>query len=335
MMRNVGRCNMKFINIKNVVTVSFIIVFTFALAGCSTSFFTAPTAIPSATHAPTSTSTPTQTPTATSTKTPTATPRPVVQLGERLTVPAGGFSFRVPIAYASQIEERQAFISDLEGTLIISFAGAQSTSSEEEIIDEYLDVIASRGDGEFEKTPADPVTVNGIEGQAFDLTGSMFGSPLQGKTFIVPIRSNHFLFGLAMSNLSSEEQNWEDHGSKVFEAVIESIEFVEPQHTETCPITTDDTYGYNKENAIRVGEGGEFFGGPAREKAYLDNLRGPNGEPITYERLGSLTFEDTILDEYIITGLASPITLYIDIYSFDEPMAPAGFTCAGPFNLKP
>ena len=326
---------MKFIDIKNVVTVSFIIVFTLALAGCSTSFFTATTAIPSATLAPTHTPIPTQTPTATSTKTPTATPRPIVQLGERLTVPAGGFSFQVPIAYASQIEEQQAFISDLEGTLIISFAGAQSTSSEEAIIDEYLDVIASRGDGEFEKTPANPVTVNGIDGQAFDLTGSMFGSPLQGKTFIVPIRSDHFLFGLAMSNLSSEEQSWEEHGSKVFEAVIDSIEFVEPQSAGTCSIATDETYGYTQENAIRVGDGGEFLGGPAREEAYLNNLRGPNGELISYERTGSLSFENTILDEYIIIGLPTPVTLYIDIYSFEEPMAPAGFTCAGPFNLKP
>ena len=313
----------------------FTIVLIVLLTGCSTPLFAAPTATPTATLTSTSTLIPTQTPTATSTKTLTATPRPVVQLGERLTVPDGGFSFRVPIAYASQIEEQQAFISDLEGMLIISFAGVQSTSPEEEIIDDYLDVIASRGNGEFVKTPANPMTVNGINGQAFDLTGSMFGSPLQGKTFIVPIRPDHFLFGLAMSNLSSEEQNWEDHGSKIFEAVIDTIEFTEPQNTGTCSIATDDTYGYTQENAIRVGDGGEFLGGPVREEAYLNNLRGPNGELISYKSTGSLSFENTILDEYIIIGLPTPVTLYIDVYSFEEPMAPAGFTCAGPFNLKP
>lgn len=326
---------MKFVDRKNVVTVSFMIVFTFALVGCSTSFFTAPTAIPSATLAPTSTSTPTHTPTATPTKTLTPTPPPAVALGERHVITEGGFSFQVPIGYASQIEEQQAFISDLEGTLIISFASVHSDSLEEEIIDEYLDAVVRRGAGEIEKTPSDPVTLNGMEGRAFELTGLLSGAPVQGKTFAIPIRPGHFLFGLAMSNLSSDEQGWEEQGAKLFEAVIESIEFVEPESTETCPVATDDTYGYTRENAIRVGDGGDLFGGSARERAYLDNLRGPDAEAIFYERTGSLNFEDTILDEYIITGLTTPVTLYIDIYEFEELMAPAGFTCASSFNLKP
>jgi hypothetical protein len=278
---------------------------------------------------------PTQTLTATPTKTLTPTPSPIVQLGERHVISEGGFSVQVPIGYAAQIDERQAFISDLEGTLIISFAGVESTSSEEEIIDEYLDALAKRGEGTFEKTPSEPVTVGGHEGKAFDLNGSIFGFLLKGKTFVVPISADRFLYGLATSNLSQDEAVWEDHGSKVFEAVLESIEFVEPLDAGTCPVATDDRYGYTKENAIRVGDGGELFGGPARERAYLDNLRGPNGEPITYERTGSLNFEDTILDEYLITGLGTPVTLYLDIYKFEELKVPVGFTCVGSFDLKP
>jgi hypothetical protein len=64
-------------------------------------------------------------------------------------------------------------------------------------------------------------------------------------------------------------------------------------------------------------------------------LRGPNGEPVSYERTGSLNVEDTILDEYVINGLATPVALYIDIYEFEELKAPVGFTCAGPFDLEP
>ena len=245
--------------------------------GCSTSLFVTPTGTPAPTLTPTNTSAPTQTAT-TPTKTLTLTPKPLIELGERHEVAQGGFAFRVPIGYASQIEEQQAFLSDLEGTLIISFASVEdSSSSEEEIIDTYLDMVARRSEGEFEKTPSDPVTIRGIEGEAFDLTGSMLGSPIQGKTFIIPIDSDRFLFALALANLSQDEQAWENKGSKVFEAVIESIEFIELQSTGLCPISTDDTYGYTKENAIRVGDGGELFGGPARERAYLDNLRGPNG----------------------------------------------------------
>jgi hypothetical protein len=319
--------------LKRAIKFSFIIICILCVAGCSRPLFAPPTETPTATRTPTLTATATLT--TTPTKTFTATPSPAVELGERHVINEGRFSVQVPIGYAAQIEERQAFISDLEGTLIISLAGVESTSSEEEIIDEYLDALAKRSEGTFEKTPSDPVTVAGVEGKAFDLTGSIFGSPLKGKTFIIPVGSGRFLYGLGISNLSQDEAAWEEHGSKVFEAVVESIEFVEPGSTDVCPIATDTTYGYTKENAIRVGDGGELFGGPARERAYLDNLRGPNGELIAYERTGSLNFEDTILDEYVITGLATPVTLYLDIYKFEELKAPIGFTCVGPFDLKP
>jgi hypothetical protein len=304
--------------------------------GCSTSVFAAPTRTPTSTLTPTNTSTPTQTATTTPTKTLTPTPKPLIELGERHEIAQGGFAFRVPIGYASQIEEQQAFLSDLEGTLIISFASVEdSSASEEEIIDRYLDAVARRSEGEFEKTSSDPVTVDGIEGKAFDLTGSLVGSPIKGKAFIIPISASRFFYAVAISNLSQDEQAWEDKGSKVFEAVIESIEFIEPQSAGSCTISTDTTYGYTRENAIRVGDGGELFGGPARERAYLDNLRGPNGEPISYERTGSLNFEDTILDEYVITGLGKPVTLYLDSYKFEELKAPMGFICVTSFQLTP
>ena len=301
---------------------------------CSPPLIAEPT--PTATLIPTSTPIPTQTATAIPTKTLTPTQTPVVKLGETHLIGEGGFSVRVPIGYTSQIGEREVFISNLDGTLVISFASVGSTSSEEEIIDEYLEALASRSDGEFERTPAEPMTVDGVEGQAFDLTGSLAGSPLQGKTFIIPLGSNRFLYALGIANISEDENAWEDHGSEVFKAVVESIEFFEPHSTDdTCVIATDPTYGYTMENAIRVGDGGDLFGGPARERAYLDNLRGPNGEPISYERAGSLNYEDTILDEYVITGLGTSVKLYIDIYTFEELKAPAGFTCAGSFNLPP
>jgi hypothetical protein len=156
-------------------------------------------------------------------------------LGERHEITAAGFAFRVPIGYASQIEEQQAFISNLEGTFVILFAGVESSSSEEDLIDEYLDALATRSQGEFEKTPSDPVTVDGRQGRAFDLTGSLFGSPLKGKTLIVPLRSNRFFFALAIFNLSEAEQAWEEQGSKVFEAVLESIEFIKPSGQRNIP----------------------------------------------------------------------------------------------------
>jgi hypothetical protein len=98
-----------------------------------------------------------------------------------------------------------------------------------------------------------------------------------------------------------------------------------------CPISSDSTYGYSEENPIKVGGGA--FEGPSREEAYLDNLRGPNGEGLTYERTRSLESGDTILDEYHVAGPGVDEVLYLDEYDFSELQAPAGFTCLGPFPL--
>jgi hypothetical protein len=96
-----------------------------------------------------------------------------------------------------------------------------------------------------------------------------------------------------------------------------------------CPLATDATYGYTAANPIKVG-GGPFGGGPARQRAFLDALRGPAGQTLSYERVGSLPHGDTIVDIYRVTysGLAQPIELYFDIYDEDPRQVPAGFTCA-------
>ena len=92
-----------------------------------------------------------------------------------------------------------------------------------------------------------------------------------------------------------------------------------------CPDSADETYGYTQENAIRVG--GDFFTGVAREREYLDTLRGPDGQIISYVREGSVFHEDVILDAYAITyaGLSGSIILYLDLYTFEKLYAPVGF----------
>ncbi len=108
-----------------------------------------------------------------------------------------------------------------------------------------------------------------------------------------------------------------------------------PADTQTAGacVSTDKTYGYTQENPIKVG--GDFLDGPVRERAYLDNLAGPNGETITYARIGSIIFGETILDAFVITGLGAEVTLYIDEYVYAELQAPVGFTCLGAFLGAP
>ncbi len=80
-----------------------------------------------------------------------------------------------------------------------------------------------------------------------------------------------------------------------------------------CAISTDPNYGVTRSSPVEVG-GGPMYG-PARERRYLDALRGPDGQP-THD------------------GLTKPIVLYIDEYHFTEPRAPAGFVCGQPIGLE-
>ena len=103
-------------------------------------------------------------------------------------------------------------------------------------------------------------------------------------------------------------------------------------------IASDSTYGYTQKNPIKVG-GRSHDRGPRNERAYLDALRGPGGETLEYHRLGSCCRFKTpngmiggvgMLDIYEVTyeGLASPGKLYLNMYDYEQPQIPRGFTRA-------
>ena len=62
-----------------------------------------------------------------------------------------------------------------------------------------------------------------------------------------------------------------------------------------CPVSGDDGYGFSAANAIKVGL--DDATGPARERKYLNALRGPAGQRLSFRRVGStVTADKTILD---------------------------------------
>lgn len=96
--------------------------------------------------------------------------------------------------------------------------------------------------------------------------------------------------------------------------------------------TTDATYGYSKDNPIKVG--GDV-NGPVNERNYLNSLAGPNGETVKYTRSGSCCHFETknssfgmgMLDIYQVTyeGKNDTITLYLNMYDKAKLKAPVGF----------
>jgi hypothetical protein len=97
----------------------------------------------------------------------------------------------------------------------------------------------------------------------------------------------------------------------------------------------DPTYGYTERNPIRVGQMGRAWA----EHAFLNALRGPRGEEIEYQRLGSCCLFATpngpilgqaLLDRYDIKyrGNEKRVILYLDMYDYQRPLVPVGFSRA-------
>ena len=103
-------------------------------------------------------------------------------------------------------------------------------------------------------------------------------------------------------------------------------------------MSDEPAFATTKDHAVQVGGGAMYVA--ARERRYLDALRGPMGEVIQYKRTGSLPLDKdgrTILDTYEVTypGLEKPALFYLDAYHFDDALkAPKGFTCAVPIGLS-
>lgn len=112
----------------------------------------------------------------------------------------------------------------------------------------------------------------------------------------------------------------------------------QPSAASQCAIAEDAAYAFTREQPVQVGGGAMYLA--ARERRYLDALRGPAGEALRYRRTASLEGSDqrTILDRYEVTydGLEKPVMLYVDGYHYDDAVkAPRGFTCAVPIALNP
>jgi len=94
------------------------------------------------------------------------------------------------------------------------------------------------------------------------------------------------------------------------------------------PWHEEASYGFTAENPIRIG------GGPRGEDMFFEVLRGPEGQPVAWRRVGGCCEFETYpghlggLDIYEVLheGLAQPVTLYLDVFHAEPVFAPRGFT---------
>ena len=95
-------------------------------------------------------------------------------------------------------------------------------------------------------------------------------------------------------------------------------------------MSDDKTYGYSDKNPIKVGSK-EEYGGPKAKRAYLALLLGPDGKPVTFNRLGSggSSPDGNLLDMYQVTlADGQKVILWLNMYypknKPEKQLAPAG-----------
>lgn len=112
------------------------------------------------------------------------------------------------------------------------------------------------------------------------------------------------------------------------------VAVAQPGPEPLCQVSDDPDYAKAVSAPVQVG-GGPLYGA-ARQKRYLEALRGPRGEAVTFNRTGSTGDPNVaLIDRYVVTyeGLTKPIDLYLDFYHYTDTLAPHGFTCGTSFNL--
>ena len=177
--------------------------------------------------------------------------------------------------------------------------------------------------------------MEGYEGAAYDFTGKFLGSQVEGRALVIKPEAKRYVSIVAMALVEENPDLWKTTGKDAFNYLLSRYQILPAEalaSAELCPISPNANYGFYPDEAVKVGGG--LLSGPLRERAYLDNLLGSNGEPVTYEWVRSVETPDSIVDEYTLTVGEKTITLYLDQYSFGIINAPRGLGCMGAFPIS-
>jgi len=96
--------------------------------------------------------------------------------------------------------------------------------------------------------------------------------------------------------------------------------------TSRCAHADDPSYGTIAASPIMVGGGAQYV--TDRSVRFMSTLRGPDGEPVHFKRLGSFEGpESTILDVWLVERVGFSQYLFLDGYRTAEVRAPLGWLC--------
>lgn len=117
----------------------------------------------------------------------------------------------------------------------------------------------------------------------------------------------------------------------LFATVVLSPAICFAQTTPVCSISSDPEFGKTVEKAVPIGGGALVIA--ARQRRYLDALRGPQGQPLQIGTRTTTRTPNAIIDIYPVTWEGGqPFQLHLNSYRFGTPQAPQGLTCVMPLS---
>lgn len=293
------------------------------------------TELPSATKVftPTVTSQPTEVVTSAG-PTPTNAGTPVVTLS-RFTNWQGGYGFEVTPDLWVGIKGRQTVISST--VYAVSFAlygvyGDYAYIGAEPIAKLLLENFFGNPGTTWRTDPAESITVDGVASQAIPFRGLLNSEPVSGKVIVIQPEPTRYISILGMGSLQGDDTVWKTSGERILSAILSKLTILPKESLtdkNTCSIAQDHYYGTSLGSPIHVGGGNTS--GPARERAYLDNLLGSDNQAITYEFVESKDSGGTTLDIYQVTSAGQHFRLFFDTSEYLQPYVPYGFNCRGAF----
>lgn len=180
------------------------------------------------------------------TKAPETTPKITITLGEVYRSDAGGFAFRVipgyEIADFGDMVNMVAPGADPDLGPIVTLSGAimVTDKTNEELYAELKDGTP------LTLGPAQPITVNGIDGLAVDISGNNGGHSIRGRAALVMVAPRQ-QFALLLGAPADE---W-DAVAPYFDALLGSLEFFEPVIPPPTSTLRPGWYPYTNPNDAR------------------------------------------------------------------------------------
>jgi len=295
------------------------------------------TAVSTPTEVPTIASTPTQpAPTETAESTLVSSIEGIDSINE-FVVYQGGYSVAVPLFnYYIEVLGGDTFISSRKFDFMVMIYG---TASDEQL-PEVAELLTQQAEETFASLSGitlgeiSQIEFEGAPAATASYTQSPSTSGYTGEIILVRPDDTRSIFILGLAGVSADSSPWEALGKPEFDQILTDIKLIPEEELEgrfECPMSTDPSYGFTKDNPIRVG--GQAWLGPSRAVAFLNNLIDAEGYYVNATREGSEMYGDTILDLYTVTTSYEKFELYVDQYSWESPLTPVGMMCLGMYPL--